>query len=211
MTETKDKKKNKVDQVYNYTASKIKYLQSIANTAPGREMLANLRRGVGKFPGELPELWGVLFEFMPEELLGKQSASCSEWAIYTALTLYALHQQGNEKFMHINKVSLGEAAAQFALQEGTEEHIRKRLHLVATSRKIKDLAYYLRSVIQLLSSKSIGLDYAILAKELYQMMYSMEHMEYEEKLSAITRKWGSDFYKNYRTNSENSENVKKGE
>ena len=30
--------------------------------------LANLRRGVGKVPGELPELWGSFLQEMPDEL-----------------------------------------------------------------------------------------------------------------------------------------------
>ena len=33
-----------------------------------RAMLAKLRRGIGKQPGELPELFEVLLEEMPDEL-----------------------------------------------------------------------------------------------------------------------------------------------
>ena len=54
-----------------------------------------LRRGIGKMPGDIPELWNILFDGLPEELMSKVGdPSYAEWSIYTALTLYALHQQG---------------------------------------------------------------------------------------------------------------------
>lgn len=46
---------SKADSVYSYTACKIDYLNGMADTGYGRGLLANLRRSVGKKPGELPE------------------------------------------------------------------------------------------------------------------------------------------------------------
>ena len=183
---------SKADQIYDYTSSKLSYLNSLADTGPGRGLLANLRRGIGRNPGELPELWGFIFERIPDELLGNENkASYAEWAIYTALTLYALHQQGNDektKPMNIKGISLGEAAAKLVKQEeGGEERIVKRLNLVATATSPKDLAYYLRAVIQLLSTESIPLDYARIAKEIYLM-------NFEESANNVTLSWGRKFY-----------------
>ena len=59
-----------------------------------RAELAELRRGVGRQPGDLPALWGALLADMPEQLQGSNGPSKAEWAVYTALTLFALHQQG---------------------------------------------------------------------------------------------------------------------
>ena len=180
----------KADQVYNYTASKIYYLHDLAGTGPGKRMLADLRRGVGKKPGELPELWGFIFERIPEELLGNErnGASYAEWAVYTALTLYALHQQGNEKYMNEKGISLGKAAALLAKNEdGSEERIIKRLHLVATAASQNDLAYHLRAVIRLLSAGSIALDYAKLAKDIYSM-------NFEESSKNVVLSWGREFF-----------------
>ncbi|MBQ3347368.1 MAG: type I-E CRISPR-associated protein Cse2/CasB, partial [Synergistaceae bacterium] len=128
-------------------------------------MLANIRRGVGKSPGEIPELWGLIFNNMPEELLGTRGASPAEWAVYTALTLYALHQQGNEKFMNVEDVSVGKAASMLVKNDEDEDRIRRRLGLVVTATSPSDLAYHLRGVIQLLSRDAIGLDYALLARD----------------------------------------------
>ena len=117
MTQNEGKKQTKADQVYNYTASKLNYLHSKSDSGPGKALMAIIRRGVSRKPGELPELWGLIFEGMPEELFGKKSTSYAEWAVYTALTLYALHQQGHQdekkdehkNWMYVQGISLGKA------------------------------------------------------------------------------------------------------
>ena len=97
---------SKSDMVYRYTASKIEYLHSIADTGRGKMYLAELRHGIGKKPGELPSLWGLILDDMNEELKGSRCVSNAEWAVYTALTLYALHQQGNDRFMQERLITL---------------------------------------------------------------------------------------------------------
>lgn len=190
---------SKAEQVYGYTAGKLNYLQSKSNTAAVRAHLAEMRRGVGKEPGELPVLWGMLFDSIPEELTGTGNASPAEWAIYTALTLYALHSQGNDAPMHQKEISLGSAAAKLIRNEDDTERILNRLHLVATAVTPQDLAYHLRGIVQLLRSEGIPLDYARLAKELYQF-------HYEASANAIKLNWGREFYRSRRTAGKENEN-----
>ena len=64
-----------------------------------RAELAELRRGVGRQPGDLPALWGALLADMPEQLQGSNGPSKAEWAVYTALTLFALHQRSGIGFI----------------------------------------------------------------------------------------------------------------
>lgn len=151
-------------------------------------MLANMRRGVGKTPGELPELWGLIFDRMPDELLGNQRHSDAEWAVYSALTLYALHQQGSEESVQAADISVGTAAACLVKSEDDTDRILKRLNLVATAVSQNDLAYHLRGLIQLLKGESAKLDYARLAKELYLFRYP-------ESANEIKLSWGRDFYR----------------
>ena len=183
---------SKSDQIYEYIFSKIKHIRNISDTGTGREIMANLRHGIGKKPGEMPELWGMIFDGIPAELTGYRKASHAEWAVYTALTLYALHQQGNDAkendtCMNQNDISIGRAAARLVNDEEDIKRILNRLNLVVTAVSPEDLAYHLRGLIQLLKSKKIALDYAKLAKELY-LFYHPEYAE-EIKLS-----WGRDFY-----------------
>ena len=84
------------EQVKNQVRQKIKQLQDLPEH-PRKAALANLRRGVGRVPGDLPELWGSFLLGMPQELQSiNGEPTRAEWSIYLALTLYAMHQQGNE-------------------------------------------------------------------------------------------------------------------
>lgn len=178
---------SKSDEIYRYTTSKLKYLEDKADTGTVRGIMANLRRGVGKSVGELPEVWGIVFDKISPELLGKNQASDAEWAIYTALTLYAVHQQGSDISMNQEKISLGHASARLIKTEDDTDRILKRLNLVVTAVSPEDLAYRLKEIIQLLKQESIPLDYAKLAKELYLFC----HEEYAQN---VKLQWGRDFW-----------------
>lgn len=157
--------------------------------------LAELRHGVGSSPGEIPALWGLIFDDLPEEMLGKYGRpSKEEWAIYDALTLYALHQQGNEpktKNMSKKGVSLGKAACKLVYSEGgTEddrERVSRRFNQIALAGDIETLTYYLRTFIPLLRAEEIGLDYAMLAQDIYLCQTGTGQM-------AVRLRWGQDYY-----------------
>ncbi len=180
--------KSKADLVYSYTLSKLKYLQSISESGAGKAALAQLRHGVGKRPGELPALWGSIFDKIPEELLGKKEASCAEWAVYTALTLYALHHQGNPDDVYQKDISVGRAAGELVKNDDDTERIVNRLNTIVTATSPNDLAYHLRGLIQLIKSSDIKLDHALLAKDLYLFNNN-------EIADSIKLRWGRDFYR----------------
>ena len=141
---------SKIDDVRNYTYRQIQFLIRQKETSVGKAMLANLRRGIGKTPGELPELWGAFLNEMPSELYGNSGMpSEGEWAVYIALTLFALHQQGNAEPVHCEKVSLGTAAARL-MNEKTEEErgrILRRFGPVVTAKSMQELSHHLRGLI----------------------------------------------------------------
>ena len=180
--------KSTADQVCEYTASKLAYYSSISQTGPGRGLLAELRRGAGKKPGELPELWGVIFDCIPERLEGKDGASYAEWAVYTALTLYALHRQGSDGDVNAKGVSVGKAAAGLVTSDDDIGRVTNRLGPIMTAASPEDAAYHLRGLIQLLKSEGIMLDYAALAKDLYLFNIS-DHSD------SVKLRWGRDFYR----------------
>lgn len=190
---------SKSEQVFMYTASKLEYLRSISDTGAGKGLMANLRHGIGKKPGELSELWGMIFDRIPDELTGRKEASDAEWAVYTALTLYALHQQGSDVNMNQKDISVGRAAANLVKNEDDTKRVLNRLNLVATAVSPEDLAYHLRGLVQLLKSEDIPLDYARLAKELYQFHNN-------ESASSIKLSWGRDFYGEIYKTKENKDN-----
>ena len=154
-------------QLSEFVSWRIQWLSSMTRESQVKAMLANLRRGVGKTPGELPELWGTLFQNFPKALNEKASEiepSKAEWAAYLSLTLYALHQQGHDiekENMQRDGVGLGTAVRRLVPEGEAEENssIFSRFQTLATSSDIKELAHHLRGIIQLLNQGKIGLDY----------------------------------------------------
>lgn len=157
-----------------------------------RAELAELRRGIGRKPGELPAIWAMLFEGLPEELMSRSGeASRAEWAVATALTMYALHQQGREigdGTVYKEGSLLGRAVGELASDEKERERIRKRFNVFATAADIEGCAYYLRGLVQLLRGAGIPLDYPALAADLYQ--YQMP-----DGAAGVRLRWGQDFYR----------------
>ena len=170
---------SKIDDVRNYTYRQIQFLIRQKETSVGKAMLANLRRGIGKTPGELPELWGAFLNEMPSELYGNSGMpSEGEWAVYIALTLFALHQQGNAEPVHCEKVSLGTAAARL-MNEKTEEErgrILRRFGPVVTAKSMQELSHQLRGLIQLCKAKGVRLDYVQLAGDIYRFQFMLIFM-----------------------------------
>ncbi len=205
-----------------YVYRTIKPLSENLNTSGSKANLAILRRGAGKTPGEMPELWGCFLRDLPEELMGTGSEpSKSEWAIYLALVMYALHQQGND--IPMNRVkdknknntlndsndtsqqqkqkndssseencsnSLGTAVGKLIKTEEDAERIIRRFNVMATSADITELSHHLRTIISLLNSEKITLDYSKLAKDLYRYQSSSPNTRANVRLE-----WGRDFYR----------------
>ena len=96
-----------------YTEQRLHWLWALRDNQRRAE-LAKLRRGVGHAPGDLPELWGSFLRGMPEDFQGRSGPSHAEWAVYLALTLYAVHQQGNDQPMNRPGNTLGRAVRQLA-------------------------------------------------------------------------------------------------
>lgn len=171
---------------------KIQRLLNGSNEAHTKAVLAQMRRGIGHAPGEIPELWGMMLENIPEKMMSKDGVpTYAEWAIYTALTLFALHQQGHEQCnpMFVKGQSLGKAMRSLVPPEDGEvlKRVRRRFNVIATSSDMPELVHHLRSAVQLLRDAGIGLDYAELAGELY--LYQIPGGAAEVRLL-----WGEKFY-----------------
>lgn len=180
----------KAQEVETYTRGKIQSIRKIHSDSKRRAALAALRRGVGREPGEVPEAWGVVLDKMPYTLYNASGRSSTvEVAIYGALTLYAMHQEGKDPLlqsMHHEGISLDNAVSR--LGSGDErERIWKRFLRVTSAADVNEAVYYLRNIIQLLRSAGIGFDYGDLARDLY-------FMQYENAADNVRLKWGQAFF-----------------
>ena len=173
-----------------YVHRRLAQWQGERNEHLVRADLANLRRGIGKAPGELPAIWGLLFRDLPEELMSASGEPTrAEWAISGALTLYALHQQGESAPMHAPGQTLGAAVGR--LVGGDEDRLKavqRRFNAFATARSMPECMHHLRGLVQLLRSEGIPLDYAALAGDLYEF-------QVPDLAAKVRLRWGQDFYR----------------
>ncbi len=63
---------------------KLAIIKNQADTSAIRGLLVQLRRGVGRQPGDMPELWGIFLQDLSEHMMGENEPSKAEWAIYTS-------------------------------------------------------------------------------------------------------------------------------
>jgi CRISPR system Cascade subunit CasB len=190
------KQGNKACQIERLIQEKVERL--LTEGPWSRAMLAKLRRGIGKQPGDLPELFEILLGNMPEELYGKSDKpSYAEWAIYTALTLFALHQQGKDHSMSAGgKIegkntgnSLGTAVGYLVRQDKEREPaIKRRFDAVSTANEFTEFTHHARGLIQMLRAGDIELDYPRFAVDLYCY-------QFDEIRNRIRLRWGEDYYR----------------
>lgn len=185
--------KNRKEQVMGFVRKRLLYWQSEKNIHLIRADMANLRRGIGKKPGELPQLWELLFRDFPEELMSRDgNPTWEEWAVSGALTLYAMHQQGSEQNMHVSGKRLGIAIGSLAAEnEDRMKAVQRRFNAFATAKEMPECLHHLRGLVQLLRSKGIGLDYVELAGDLYEF-------QTPEGAAKVRLCWGQDFYRTAR-------------
>ncbi len=190
-------------EIGSFVAKRIAQLQRQeergATGRSGNAMLASLRRGAGKAPGELPELFGVVLPELPEEFVSIDgTATKGEWASYISLTLYALHRQGgddkNDMAHTKEKVSVGRALKLLSDRQrdgkqdiNAEKRALQKMQVLITSKDMNELSYHLRGVIQLLKREGIALNYITLAEDLYEFQDT-------DGKNHVSLRWGRDFY-----------------
>ena len=180
---------NKSAMIRKFVASKLNWLRKMPENAYRAE-LANLRRGAGKKPGDLPELLGTILQNMPEEFYGKNGeASKEEWAVYTVLTTFAVHQQGHSQNEWMSTdCPFGSAVRKLAPNDDELERVLRRFNAFATSADIEEASHYLRGLAQLLRGTDMPFDYPALAADLY-------YFQFPESAPKVRLKWGQDFYR----------------
>lgn len=182
--------------LYRATASAAHRLQAAVlgadpySSASARATLSRLRRAVAQEPGEDPLAWNVVAEDvlgeLPPQDIGRGNApSTAEWAAFSAVTLFASHQQSQREPMHVKGVSLGAAAAR--LRKATDSgSIKQRLDAVMVASTPRSLRYHLRSLVSLLGAHGIPLDYGQLAEDL-------RRLRQPTRRSGVLLRWGRDY------------------
>ncbi len=183
---------NEARQTSDFVRYKIKRLSESKNDSTVKATLAKLRRGIGKTPGSVPELWDATLNGLPEDLISKDgSPTRGEWAVHTTLTLFALHQQGKDlkkQCMSRDGEYLGIAVKHLVKSEEDQNRIKRRFDAAATSDSMEEFSHHLRGLVQVLKAEDIPLDYPALAKDLYWY-------QFPDQRDSVRLRWGQDFYR----------------
>ncbi|MCL2111327.1 MAG: type I-E CRISPR-associated protein Cse2/CasB [Clostridiales bacterium] len=155
-----------------------------------KAMMAKLRQGVGKQMESRPDVWDIVLDGLDERLLSLDGRiSAPEKAIYTALTLYAVHQQGKSESMNRGNDSFGAAIKKLRDPDGgNAQSIKRRFDAIVTANGYTELSFYARGMVQLLKSKDIPLDYGLFAADLYGLGFP-------DTKSRVLLRWGEDYYR----------------
>ncbi|WP_119730091.1 type I-E CRISPR-associated protein Cse2/CasB [Thermomonospora amylolytica] len=161
----------------------------LADQSTAVAALAQLRRGAGKLPQDMPELWGMIgAEALFEERLSDTEATRAENALFLAVTLYALHQQSRtDQGMHKPGIELGAAVRRMMPGNEIDEPIRRRFVRVGAATTPDVLAYRLREIVTLLRRYAVPLDYRRLAIRLYQA-------QTPDGMRQVRQLWGRSFH-----------------
>lgn len=187
----------KQDALQRFVSTKINrlYRQKDAGVSAAIAELAQLRRGAGKVPTGYPHLMGMVLvlenedkedkQAFPEQCRGKgDRPNDAEIAAYTALTLFALHQQSQNQPMHDAKVSFGRAVGK--LVGNTTSSMKKRFDSLLTAQTENARQHYLRSLITLLRSKSIAFNYG-------QFAVDYMYLQNPSTRKNVLYRWNSEF------------------
>jgi len=186
-----------------FVAAKINTLKK-REESYSRSTLAKLRRGVGRSPGSMPDIWDFTLGDLPESWLSQSGDPTPfEWAAHIAITLFALHQQGKDirqSPMSESGGSLGSAVRRLISSRGAESEsaIKRRFDTVITSSSAEELAFHLRGLISLIKSEGIPLDYPRLAGDLLRF-------QFQDQRDKVRLLWGQDYYFNRKREDEISD------
>lgn len=152
---------------------------------PPTAALAVLRRGFGREPGSVPELWPYYTRLTVDGRLTRQLR-----AEHFLLGLYAVHQQGAMQPVHSEKASLGRAVA--ALRDSgrySPDAVERRFVAAATAGDVAEVSAHLRSLVHQLKTLP-----QIQPINYTRLFWDLVSWQDPAKLGRVRREWGSAFY-----------------
>lgn len=171
-----------------------------------KSVLAAARHAASMNSSQAQPVWPIIMEELDAPMLSyNDELTYAERATYTAIRLYAIHQQGNENIVYASSFSkddgpvegknLFSALANLKQNEAIQVALDRRVTALLSTTNINSTINALTHLTAILKSaqKTQKIDYARLADDLlvYQLSY--------EQANQVRLNWGRQYY--YRTNS----------
>ncbi|MDT0189635.1 type I-E CRISPR-associated protein Cse2/CasB [Rothia terrae] len=199
-----------VPSVEKFVSHKIQKLYSSYNAgnSSAKKQFSNLRRAVNQNPAKNPLAWQYVISSdedstFPEkqEYRTGDTPTPTENAIYSALALYAVHQQSEQRIMHASELTFGNAVGQLVVRRTSS--IKRRFDSLLQARTFESATYHARSLVQLLKQEEIPFDYGRFAADLAKLQNPRTR-------SGVITRWSRDFTYGYsKSFSEDSSQNKK--
>ena len=153
----------------------ISYLQTLAQQQ-NRAALAALRRGLGRSPGTVPEMYPHIVPWIPENAHPREEA-----AYYIIAALFALHPECTDTG------NMGDHMAQAAHQSGNPEAVERRFTALLAAHP-DDLPEYLRQTVSFLHSKNVPINW----DQLFADVKLWSHPQYGD---VVRKRWATQFWR----------------
>ncbi len=179
----------------------IAHLYGQLDFSSGKARLAKLRNSMGR--SDLVETYPLLFEMIPEELLGHTATlSDEEKAIIWSLQFYALLQQGRSDCVHDRSKAgqnLGSSLAELRIGEDSGS-VDRRFNAMILADTEEEFQVHLRHMLHLYKSKTKNgtVNFAMLAMDIYRFIH------WEDGKERVRLTWSREYYKvNYKEEENN--------
>lgn len=196
------------ETIYSVTSRILARFNNTLDTSRSKALLAHLRNSIGHDLSQTVEVWHDVFTEMPTEYLSKNGvATKEENAIFVAMQLYAMHQQGLQDSVHAYELSdvasensqvksrmntgyfnIGHSL-KILREPGEFNSIDQRFNAMITSSNFSELVIHLRHLISILKSKGksrVKINYALLAEDLFWYQNGRKEQ--------IRLRWGQSYY-----------------
>ena len=188
---------NDYRQPLNVEISRLVSLLS-RDTSESRTLVAALRKTNGKSVSDSPDVWSILYR-NESTLKGEKR----DEAVLGALSIFASHKRGNpapHAFTSEGGLSVGKTLACIRAKQSNPEAFDKKVSGLLSTTTFRDALRRLYNL--LLLDKSLTLDYALLANELYEIQVFGP--------KRVFLNWGKTYYGNSTSSITTTDSTTKG-
>jgi CRISPR system Cascade subunit CasB len=151
---------------------------------------AKLRRGLDQSAGSVPELWAYYVVTVPDRVAAYGRVTRELAAEHAALTLFGLHQQSQDRTMHLKGEHLGSALNKLRRSDqfsANPEALDRRVAAAATATSTRELVFHLRGLVTLLRGEKLPFDYT-------SLVHDLADWEAPEGQARVRRRWGANYF-----------------
>jgi len=152
------------------------FISYLENHAEDRAMLATLRRGLGKLPGESPGMFPYIVPFIHEDQVRHRD---QEQNYYLIASLFALHPSS------ISSGNMGTHLYRYTQEVGDDEATTRRFVQLLNLRR-ETLDTPLRQHISLLKSKDVAVNW-------HGLFEDLNYWSHDARV--VQKKWASEFWR----------------